>query len=402
LKAGISIEVYMAKKPKKQDMTLTKKQERLRYRDQQARRNVLLGVIIGAIIVAGIIIAGVIYEYVYKPSSPVAVVNGERISTTEYQKMYLYQLNNLNQYLRNLETEKARLDPNDSNVASIIQFYDQLITQAQSQLADLPNSVLEDLIQDRVIRQGARDEGIVVTDEEVQKRIEELFGYNPNPPTPTPEPSPTPGATATVTPAPTPTVMTREEFNRLYSLYLENLKRTTGMSEAEYREVIRGLLYREKLQELIESRVPTSGEQVRARHILVADEETAKKVLERLKAGEDFGNLAQEFSQDTATKSIGGDLGWFPRGQMVKEFEDAAFALEVGQISEPVKTQFGYHIIRVDAHEMDRPYDPAVLKQMKQKAFNDWLQQAMEKANIQRNWSPDKVPATPTPAFVGS
>lgn len=390
----------MAKKPQKQDMTLTKKQERLRYRDQQARRNVLLGVIIGAIIVAGIIIAGAIYEYVYKPSSPVAVVNGERISTTEYQKMYLYQLNNLNQYLRNLETEKARLDPNDSSMASIIQFYDQLITQAQTQLTDLPNSVLEDLIQDRVIRQGARDEGIVVTDEEVQKRIEELFGYNPNLPTPTPEPSPTPGAA--VTPAPTPTVMTREEFNRLYSLYLENLKRTTGMTEAEYRDVIRGLLYREKLQELIESRVPTSGEQVRARHILVADEETAKKVLERLKAGEDFGNLAQEFSQDTATKSIGGDLGWFPRGQMVKEFEDAAFALGVGQISEPVKTQLGYHIIRVDAHEMDRPYDSAVLNQMKQKAFDDWLQQAMEKASIQRNWSPDKVPATPTPAFVGS
>jgi len=249
----------MAKKPKKQDMTLTKKQERLRYRDQQARRNVLLGVIIGAIIVAGIIIAGVIYEYVYKPSSPVAVVNGERISTTEYQKMYLYQLNNLNQYLRNLETEKARLDPNDSNVASIIQFYDQLITQAQSQLADLPNSVLEDLIQDRVIRQGARDEGIVVTDEEVQKRIEELFGYNPNPPTPTPEPSPTPGATAAVTPAPTPTVMTREEFNRLYSLYLENLKRTTGMSEAEYREVIRGLLYRENCRNSSKAASPLPG-----------------------------------------------------------------------------------------------------------------------------------------------
>ncbi|MBN1906552.1 MAG: SurA N-terminal domain-containing protein [Deltaproteobacteria bacterium] len=103
----------------------------------------------------------------------------------------------------------------------------------------------------------------------------------------------------------------------------------------------------------------TQEKQVKASHILfktapeATDEEVKKieekaaSVLERAKKGEDFAALATEFSEDT-TKSKGGDLGYFTQGRMVKEFEDAAFALEPGQISELVKTDYGYHIIKVE------------------------------------------------------
>jgi peptidyl-prolyl cis-trans isomerase C len=93
-------------------------------------------------------------------------------------------------------------------------------------------------------------------------------------------------------------------------------------------------------------------QEVHARHILVATEAEAKEVAERLKKGEDFAVVAKEKSKDTGAE--GGDLGFFARGQMLKPFEEAAFALDVGQISEPVQTQFGWHIIKVEA-KRDQP-----------------------------------------------
>ena len=87
-------------------------------------------------------------------------------------------------------------------------------------------------------------------------------------------------------------------------------------------------------------------QEIRARHILVATEDEAKEVAERLNKGEDFAKIAEEKSIDKNTE--GGDLGFFTRGQMLKPFEDAAFALDVGKLSEPVQTQFGWHIIRVE------------------------------------------------------
>jgi parvulin-like peptidyl-prolyl isomerase len=84
---------------------------------------------------------------------------------------------------------------------------------------------------------------------------------------------------------------------------------------------------------------------VHCAHILVKTEAEANKVLERLKKGEKFGNIARELSL-CPSKKKGGDLGTFSRGKMVKEFEKAAFELKKGQISPLVKTKFGYHLIK--------------------------------------------------------
>lgn len=86
---------------------------------------------------------------------------------------------------------------------------------------------------------------------------------------------------------------------------------------------------------------------VRASHILVKSEEDAKKILEQIKKGGNFAKIAKEKSLDPGSAKNGGDLGSFSRGQMVPEFENAAFNLKVGEVSSPVKTQFGYHIIKV-------------------------------------------------------
>lgn len=87
--------------------------------------------------------------------------------------------------------------------------------------------------------------------------------------------------------------------------------------------------------------------QVHARHILVEDEDEANDLKAQLDDGADFAELAEENSTDSGTAANGGDLGFFPEGQMVPEFDEAAFSLDIDEISEPVQSDFGYHIIQV-------------------------------------------------------
>ena len=85
---------------------------------------------------------------------------------------------------------------------------------------------------------------------------------------------------------------------------------------------------------------------IKCSHILVQKQSDAITILDRIKKGEKFGKLAKELSIDSGSAKRDGSLGYFSRGKMVKEFENAAFSLEVGKISEPIKTQYGYHIIK--------------------------------------------------------
>lgn len=87
--------------------------------------------------------------------------------------------------------------------------------------------------------------------------------------------------------------------------------------------------------------------EVEASHILVEDEKTANEIMEKIKAGEDFAELAKEYSTDPGSGANGGELGFFTKGMMVQPFEEAAFSLEIGEISDPVESQFGFHIIKV-------------------------------------------------------
>ena len=85
---------------------------------------------------------------------------------------------------------------------------------------------------------------------------------------------------------------------------------------------------------------------IKCSHILVEKQSQALEILERIKAGEKFGKLAKDLSIDSGSAKRDGNLGYLGRGKMVKEFENTAFKLEIGQISELVKTQYGYHIIK--------------------------------------------------------
>ena len=85
---------------------------------------------------------------------------------------------------------------------------------------------------------------------------------------------------------------------------------------------------------------------IKCSHILVAKQSEALAILDRIKNGEKFGKLAKDLSTDSGSAKKDGNLGYFTKGKMVKQFEEAAFKLQIGQVSEPIKSDFGYHIIK--------------------------------------------------------
>ncbi|WP_439876020.1 peptidylprolyl isomerase PrsA [Bacillus mycoides] len=133
--------------------------------------------------------------------------------------------------------------------------------------------------------------------------------------------------------------------------------------------------------------------EMKVSHILVKDEKTAKEVKEKINNGEDFTALAKQYSEDTGSKEQGGEIAGFAPGQTVKEFEEAAYKLDAGQVSEPIKTSYGYHIIKVTDKKELKPFDEVkdtIRKDLEQQRLQDatgkWKQQVindlLKKADI--------------------
>jgi peptidyl-prolyl cis-trans isomerase C len=139
--------------------------------------------------------------------------------------------------------------------------------------------------------------------------------------------------------------------------------------------------------------------EVHARHILVPTEEEAKAALKRVKAGEEFAKVATELSKDPGSE--GGDLGWFTKDRMVPEFADAAFKLEPGQISEPVKSQFGWHVIKLEEKRQKsfpalETVRPQVERYVVQKSQGEFITKLRADAKIDRTEpAPAAAPAAP-------
>lgn len=153
------------------------------------------------------------------------------------------------------------------------------------------------------------------------------------------------------------------------SLFTDWLTRN-GYTESSFRSALARSTHAAWQRDQILAEVPDPTEQVKARQILVRSRETAEGVLNQLNAGADFADLA--FQYDPLT---GGDLGWFPRGYLTRaEVEAAAFALQPGEFSAIIETEFGYHLVQVVERDAQRPLSPEARLALQQQALVDWLE----------------------------
>ncbi len=427
-------------KPRDEKPVLHTKKHLARLERERRQTNLILYSFIGVlVVVAGLVGYTILYSVYLQARQPVAKIGNVTVTVAEWQARVRLQTVNLqNQYAMYQQYQQyGQMFGMD---------FSQQMQNIQLQLNNpttLGQNVLDEMINEEIVRQESAKRGITVSSADVDKAIQDSYNFYPNgsptptitptivatptfskdtlalvtltfTPTPAPPPSETPTitntptntlpppsmtttgtppptatftatvtssptATATVTPtatvttAPTATATpyTLAGFQKTYQTNLTNYQKL-GITEAQVRAMYKETLLQQKLMPIITADTPHSKDEIWARHIVVADQATAKAVRQRLVNGEDFAKVAAEVSTDTATKNSGGDLGWFAKGTQDPELEAVAFSMKVGEFSQPVKTQNGYEIIQVLAHT-PIPLDATQYAQAQQTAFSDWL-----------------------------
>lgn len=220
--------------------------------------------------------------------------------------------------------------------------------QGQETIKSLKQQVLDQLINDIVITQYADARKIKVTDDDLNVRLAQM-------------------------------IQDAGSVDKLNEYMNKN-----QLTLADLCALVRNQLLGEAVLNDVTAPIPTQGEQVQVRHILVETPALAQTMRDRARKGEDFAALAKQYSKDETSKANGGDLGWVPRGVLDPQLEAVIFEIPVNQVSDVVTTQFGYHVAQVLAKEKSRPLPPEVIQNVRQDAFLKWLRAFRETLKIER------------------
>lgn len=507
---------------------LTRKEQLLRHRDRERHKKLYIFIFSALGLALALVLIGVVYQFLVVPNQAAAKVGDVSISTEQFWKRAKFDKSSLQGQLARYEQLEQQFGGQG--------YFTTQINQLQATLASpysLGQQTLDNMIQDVLVAQEAAKRGISVSDAEVDAALREEVANNQGLVTapqatataeagvkatataagwtPTPVPTVDANAPLTATAAATPTepppaaIITDTAYTDGIAQLEKSLQAVSGMSLADYRQIVRARLLKDKLSAVIgKEKVTDTEEAVHARHILLRITDTstntvtstvpaaatapvtttapvtastavsattpvttsaavtktaavatttgvtktaavtstasvtktanvtattpvtssasvtatselsatapvsatgvsatapvsptlrndaqtlalAQELRTRILAGEDFAKLAEQYSDDTGSAAKGGDLGWFAKGAMVKAFEDAAFSLPLNQVSEPVKSDFGYHLIEVLEKDPNHPKDEATLTQQRSQAFQDWLQAQMTGSQIQRS-----------------
>ncbi len=404
----------------------------MRERDQEQQRVLFIALGIIAALIVIILAVGYWRVVIAVQDETIATVNGVPLKVRDYQARARFDAQTILARMNSIQEAFQQFDANDPAMSSLVQYYQNQLAQDQQALQQAPSKALENLIDDELVRQEAARRNITVTaadiDREIELSVNENLGYERPTTTPTAGPSPTPTntntptltptntatpsisptATATLSatlvptptegptemPAPTQTPLSPEAYKTEVAKLYENLGKMK-ISIDDYRKIVAVDLLRQRLNDALGVEVKTTAEQVHVEHILVKTFEEAQAVETRLRAGEDFAALAAELSIDPSAKTNKGDLGWATRGQFIQEFDTAAFSLPVLQVSEPITTSFGVHIIQVLERDANRALDANALAQARASALTDWLQSARAAAasSILRYFDAQYIPS---------
>ncbi len=422
----------MSKREARSGRAPTRRQIARSRREQEQLRLIYIGLTVVAALVIMVLAFGLYQTFVAEPSAPVAVVNGEEITTRAYQDRVRYERFLLEEQYQQVLQQQAQLaqSGNEQLAELLVPQYQQLANQILQQRSIVDRETVNTMIDDKLVEAETAVRGITVSEDEVTEYINRFLAgrlggltaqsasatstaraeasataalWTPTP-TFTPSPTitfteaitPTPTPADTPTPAPTPTlnVIGNDTLGTEYTNWLNTLAENTDVDEATYRQIMRTVVLRDKLLEALGEEIPTAEEQAHARHILVETEDEAQAVIERLEAGEDFADLAAELSTDPGSAADGGDLGFVPRGRFVDPVDEVVFTLPIGEVSEPIQSQFGWHIVEVLEREV-RDLSPQDYLQKQRLALNEWLSDTRVEADIEDFWTVDKAPPDP-------
>jgi hypothetical protein len=362
----------------------------------------LLGVIIAiAVIAIGILGYGWIDSAYIQPKKTVVTVNEDTITQGEFQgRIRIHQrelLGQLNSYM-----QMEQLFASDPQTLASIQ---ELQNQIRTQLA-YPELVGQEVIyamtRETLIRQEAEKMGIHVLPEEIERQIQQSFGFYPEG-TPTPFPTPTPDATrvaaiaaaseATAEPSPTPTLpqtpiptatpYVLEAYEVDYEQFLDSLS-DFGISEADFYVYIEAQLLEEKVREQFDPEIDRMAEHVLLQHILIFDEEIAQEALEQLESGDAWDDIVLEYSEDQSSRESSGDLGWNTLDDLVRilgQMGLAAFSAQVDEVVGPIESQYGWHLLRI-VDRQDREILEAAYQEAVDNAFEAWIDDLTTEAEI--------------------
>jgi len=423
-----------------------------RQREARQRRLLLLGMTLAGALVALLLVGGAVWENILKPRTVLATVGGEEIRRREYWQVrsidLIQQAGQYQQIAQFVQGEQAV--QYQQLAAQALQDLEDVWGSTE-----VDEATLQRMVDDQVYLQNIDELGLEVTDAEVETYVLNQFAPSDAPlvaPTPSPTliparaewatqtavaneaatsaaaPAPTsaaippppgaapptvaapvaaagtpvaspvasPAASPPASPAATPNPdQARATAEAGYAEFRGDALERARMSRADYeRLVARPAVARQEVEDHFAARVGQSADQVRAAHILVETRDLAQDVYNRVtEGGADFAQVARELSTDEGTAPNGGDLGWFAREEMVPPFAEAAFALEPGQTSEPVQTEFGWHVIRVFERAPDRPLTDEQIEAVRQARVTRWLEEQRAETSI----SSDELEPTPTP-----
>ena len=355
----------MAKQKGTSPKSPTRRQVARRVKEERLSRILIWSAIGVAALIVLIIGYGLLTELVIKARQPVARIDGNAITTQQYQQRLYYERLLMRQQLNVYQSYLFQLDPTEETMQSLYQQIQFTVSNLESQLA--PNmaslfgkQVLDTMLEEELVRQEAAARNLVVSKDEVTLAIEEMLGYD--------------RAAETIT-----DTTTVESFDTLYKDFNENILKPSRFSEREFRAMVETSLLREQLQALVGADIAQTSDQVETVFLAVDSEETGLALRELINLGaEDPFVLIEELNNDDNDRTAGYALPWMPVGylasQLGMDIERVAFNTPVGKASEPTLGNDGQlYVIYVSGHE-ERPLDEAMLRQMRQETYATWLE----------------------------
>lgn len=366
----------MAKEQQRPQKSPNRKQLATRKRDEKAQR-IITWIAIGVgVVILSVLGYGVVSELFIKANAPVARVDGEPIKTKDYQARVRFERLSTRSQILQYENYLAQYDTTDEFMQTLATQLQQQKQQLELQLvpgsvAIFGSSVLDKMVEERLVSKEAARLGITVTPEEVDRQIESLFGYDRDAVAAT-DPLTT---TGTVTNTKTP--MTRAEFETYYEQFKSVYLRPSGLSEEAFRQSVEIELLRPKVVEALTQDIETKANQAQVTVLVTGTLEAALALQERLNAGEAVDALVEELNNSETGGGWAADLGWVQPGRLTTDFsadvDTAAFEIPVGTASDPItRNETEYYVVFVRAREV-RDLDEATLSAAREQRFSEWL-----------------------------